>query len=222
MDVLISRKLATCDACVCPDTIDLMDTQHAHTPLSRPSAEERRALREGAEARIAGLPASPTAEQLAQMPLAMQHLLHELQVHQIELEMQNDELRRTQAALDTAQAHYFDFYDLAPVGYCTVSSKGLISQANLTLARLIGVTRDMLVAQPFSQFVEPQDQDTFHFFRQNLLDSGKTLTCELRVKGSDGTPCWVSLAALAVPADDGSIALRMVLSDITERKQAKK
>lgn len=90
----------------------------------RPSAEERRALREGAEVRFAQLPASPLAEQLAQMPLAMQQVLHELQVHQIELEMQNDELRRAQAELGTAQANYFDFYDLGPVGYCTVMPRG--------------------------------------------------------------------------------------------------
>jgi diguanylate cyclase (GGDEF)-like protein/PAS domain S-box-containing protein len=178
------------------------------------------ALRQRAESRFTALPASPTAEQLAQMPLAMQHLLHELQVHQIELEMQNDELRRAQAALDSARAHYFDFYDLAPVGYCSVNDKGLISHANLTLARLMGVTRDRLVAQPLSQFIVAEDQDTLHFFRQSLLDSGDTLTCELRLKRSDGTPCWVSLAALPVPADDGRSALRMVLSDITERKQA--
>jgi PAS domain S-box-containing protein len=150
----------------------------------------------------------------------MQHLLHELQVHQIELEMQNEELRRAQAALDTAQAQYFDFYDLAPVGYCTLNAKGLISQINLTLARLLGVARGMLVAQALSQFIVPQDQDSLHFFRRNLLDCGKTLTCELRIKRSDGMPCWVSLVGLAVPADDGSVALRMVLSDITERKQA--
>jgi diguanylate cyclase (GGDEF)-like protein/PAS domain S-box-containing protein len=182
--------------------------------------EERQALRERAESHFAGLPASATAEQLAQMPLAMQHLLHEMQVHQIELEMQNEELRRAQVALDTSQAHYFDFYDLAPVGYCTLDAQALISQANLTLARLLGVTRDMLVAQALSLFIVAEDQDIFYFFRQSLLESGQTLTCELRLKRHDSTPCWTSLAALAVPADNGSRALRMVLSDITERKQA--
>src|ERR1035437_1659818 len=75
---------------------------------------------------------------------ATQQLLHELQVHQIELEMQNDELRRTQLQLDAARAHYFDLYDLAPVGYCTVSEQGLILEANLTAASLLGMPRSAL------------------------------------------------------------------------------
>ena len=71
----------------------------------------------------------------------MQHLLHEHQVHQIELEMQNDQLRTAQLALDIERARYFDLYDLAPVGYCTVSDAGLILQANLKAATFLGMAR---------------------------------------------------------------------------------
>ncbi|MDD2881029.1 MAG: EAL domain-containing protein [Rhodoferax sp.] len=196
-----------------------MDKLPAHA-APQPSVEVRLALRQRAESRFAGLPESPTAAQLAQMPLAMRHLLHELQVHQIELEMQNEELRRAQTTLDTERAHYFDFYDLAPVGYCTLDAQGLIGQVNLTTARLMGVTRDRLVARPLSQFIVAEDHDVFYLFRQRLLESGQTVSCELRIKRIDGSFVWVSLAALAVPADDGSTALRLVLGDITERKQA--
>src|ERR1700682_3584242 len=71
-------------------------------------------------------------------------LLHDLRVHQIELEMQNEELRRTQEALEASRARYFDLYDLAPVGYFTISNKGLILEANFTAATLFGVARGAL------------------------------------------------------------------------------
>jgi diguanylate cyclase (GGDEF)-like protein/PAS domain S-box-containing protein len=197
-----------------------MENPAAHPAPSQPSPEERLALRQSAEARFAAQPVSRTAAQEALMPLAMQHLLHELQVHQIELEMQNDELRRAQAELDSARTHYFDFYDLAPVGYCSVDEQGLISQANLTTAALMGLMRDSLLEQPISHFILAQDQDIFYFFRQKLLASGESLTCELRMVRADGTWFWVSLAALVVPTENGTSTLRMVLSDISERKQA--
>src|SRR5512141_3521601 len=80
-------------------------------------------------------------------------LLHELRVHQIELEMQNEELRRTQLELNASQSRYFDLYDLAPVAYCTLSEKGLILQANLAAGAMLGQARSALVKQVFTKFV---------------------------------------------------------------------
>ena len=79
-------------------------------------------------------------------------MLHDLRVHQIELEMQNEELRRTQADLEASRARYFDLYDLAPVGYFTISERGLILEANLTAATLLGVARGALIKQPLTRF----------------------------------------------------------------------
>src|SRR5664279_3368242 len=86
-------------------------------------------------------------------------LLHELQVHQIELEMQNEELRRAQGELEASRARYFDLFDLAPVGYFTLSEQGLILEANLTGAGLLGVGRRALVKQSLTRFILLEDQD---------------------------------------------------------------
>jgi PAS domain S-box-containing protein len=177
-------------------------------------------MRQRAELQLDNQPALPSAKQQALPPKSVKHLLHELEVHQIELEMQNEELRRTQTELDSSQARYFDFYDLAPVGYCSVSGEGLIKQANLTTATMLGVCRNDLLGQYFSQFIVSTDQDVFYLFRQRLLANQKTTDCELRLAQTNGTPFWVHLVAIAIAEGDGSFSLRLVLNDIAERKRA--
>ena len=83
-----------------------------------------------------------------------QRALHELRVRQIELEMQNEQLREAHAALDVSRARYFDLFDLAPVGYCTISPKGLILKANLTAATMLGTERRALTKWRFSHFIQ--------------------------------------------------------------------
>ena len=113
-----------------------------------PEADAGQALRKRAEA-LAGERAGEMPEDLEAAPLeAALRALHELRVHQIELEMQNEELRRTQEELEVSRMRYFDLYDLAPVGYFTLNEKGLILEANLTAAKLLGVARGVLVKQP--------------------------------------------------------------------------
>lgn len=197
-----------------------MDNPEARSAPGRPASADRLALRQSAEKRHADRPMSVPAEQPAVSQLAMQHLLQELQVHQIELETQHDELPPAQTVLGAAQANYFDFHDLAPVGYCLVDDGGLITQANLTTAGLLGVMREVLIGQPVSRFIVADDQDTFRLFRQELLASDASLTCELRMYRADDSSFWVSLSALAVAAENGTAALRMVLTDMTERKSA--
>ena len=153
-------------------------------------------------------------------PEAMRQTLHELQVHQIELEMQNEELRRAQLQLDSARARYFDLYDLAPVGYCTVSEQGLILEANIAAATLLGMTRSSLVGQRFSRFIATSHQDSFYLYRKQLLASGEQQGCEPQMLKSDGTPVWVTLQATAENNTDGVSVLRVVMSDATERRQA--
>lgn len=151
---------------------------------------------------------------------AIRQVLHELSVHQIELELQNDELRRAQVQLADANARYFDLYDLAPVGYGTISATGLIQQANLRAATLLGLTRSKLVNRSFFQFIRQTDQDSFYLLRRRLIDTGKTQTDELRMVKSDGSQFWVQLVASVVLDEERVPTQRIVLTDVSVRKQA--
>jgi signal transduction histidine kinase/ActR/RegA family two-component response regulator len=167
----------------------------------------------------------------------IRRMLYELQVHQIQLEMQNEELRRTQEELNAARARYFDLYDLAPVGYVTLSGKGEILEANLTASTLLGTARGALVLQPITRFILRDDQDTYYLHRKLLLETGESQVCELRMVKNNGMTFWARLeAATAQRPSTGSAqalphgpiqadfkdapACRVILSDITERKQA--
>ena len=151
----------------------------------------------------------------------LKRLVHELQVHQIELEMQNEELRRTQTELEASRTRYFDLYDLAPVGYFTLSENGAILEANVTGAGLLGVGRSDLLKQPLTHFILPDDQDIFYNHRRRLSATHSPQVCELRMIRKDAAPFWVRVEAKA-PQDDenGEPIYRVVLSDITEQKRA--
>jgi len=146
--------------------------------------------------------------------------LHELRVHQIELEMQNEELLVVQAELEKNRSRYFDLYDLAPVGYCTLSGQGLILEANLTAATLLGRARDELVKKPIFGFIFKEDQDIYYLNRKKLLETGEPQGCELRLLKPDDALIWVHLTETAAQAKDGASLFRVVISDITERQRA--
>lgn len=147
-------------------------------------------------------------------------LIHELRVHQIELEIQNEELQRAQEELEASRALFVDLYDFAPVGYVTVSEAGLILEANLTAAHQLGVGRSGLVMQPFTRFILPEDQDIYYHHRKVLFETGAQQTCELRLLRRDVLPLWVLLkATAAADGDKGQPVCRVILTDITERKQ---
>jgi PAS domain S-box-containing protein len=183
------------------------------------SQPDKAARRQQAEAK-AGQKAATAPENLAALgPEAFGQMLHELQVHQIELEMQNEELRRVQAELDASRARYFNLYDLAPVGYCTLSEAGLILDANITAATLLGATRSELVKQPLSRFILKEDEDIYYHHRQQLFMTGQPQACELRMAKPDGAAFCARFDATATQAEDGTPLCRLVMSDITERKR---
>lgn len=153
-------------------------------------------------------------------PEMVQPLLYELRVHQIELEMQNEELRRAQEELDAARARYFDLYDLAPAGYLTLSETGLILEANLAAARLLGVARSALIKQPLTRFIHRQMQDQYYSHRKLLFETGEPQRCEFQMAKEDGTAFWARLEANASQDADGTSTCRVVMSDMTESKRA--
>jgi PAS domain S-box-containing protein len=153
-------------------------------------------------------------------PETARQMLHELRVHQTELEMQNEELRRTQAELEAARARYFDLYDLAPVGYCTVSEAGLITEANLTAAALLGADRGALISQPITRFIHKEDQDLYYRHRTQLFDNSAAHGYELRMAPVNTVSFWAQLKTTLAQADDGTPVCRLVFSDISERKRA--
>lgn len=149
-----------------------------------------------------------------------QRQLHELLVHQIELEMQNDELRRAQMELEEARARYLDLYDFAPVGYCTLSEDNRILEANLTAVGMLGMPRGALISQPITRFIHRDDQDAYYLHKQQLFDTGEPQALELRMIKCDGTFFWAHITANAIRDADGDSKCRVAIGDVTERKLA--
>ena len=147
--------------------------------------------------------------------------LEDLHIYQTELEMQNDELRKAQANLEALSKRYFDLYDLAPVGYCTVNLNGLISEANLTAARLLGVTRTELVKKPFSRFIAKGYQNLYYWHKKKLLETGCAQRVELQMLKKDIAEknVWVHLESTLAHSEDGTPIIRTAISDFTEQKQ---
>ena len=174
-------------------------------------------LREQAEERLRA-----THRDVAAMPVKdVQQLVHELQVHQIELEMQNDELRRTQLELEAAHDRYVELYDFAPAGHLTLDRSGTIVEANLRAGTLLGINRKELIGQSLALFIASDDQGTFHWHCQETLKTGTRQTCEVDLRKEAGASCCVLLASLAVSGKPGRIThLRTSLLDISDRKRA--
>ncbi|MEI6287498.1 MAG: PAS domain-containing sensor histidine kinase [Bacillota bacterium] len=174
-------------------------------------------LRKLAEERLRNRALS-ASDETAMSAEQMRQALYELRVHQIELELQNEELRRVQLELEASKAHYFDFYNLAPVGYCTISATGLLQDMNLTFAAMLAIVRSKLIHKPFNQFVWGADCDRYYLFIKKLFATGEPQVCELRLVKADQTTLWAMLTASRATGADGAPECRLVVSDISERK----
>jgi PAS domain S-box-containing protein len=184
--------------------------------MIKQAAELRRRAEELAPRHTPPSPADPEST----LPTWAVDMIHELRVHQLELEMQNEELRVAQVKLDEAKARYFDLYDLAPIGYFTLDEFGVIKQANLYASLRLGMSRVALVQQHFSRFIFIEDQDNFYLHRRKLSVIDSAGSWDLRMVRQDGTKFWAHLDATASQEADGSPLLRVAMGDISERKHA--
>ena len=151
----------------------------------------------------------------------VQDLIEDLHIHQIELEMQNEELRRAQLELERARNQYSDLYDFAPVGYFTVSEKGVILETNLTGAAMLGVERRLLTGMHFFRFITRDTQDVFYYHRRKLFETKTKQNCELKLTTEDGTEFSAQLESILVQdVEDNIRRIRTTVSDISERKKA--
>lgn len=146
-------------------------------------------------------------------------LVHELQVHQIEIEMQNDELRRAQAEIEESRSKYTDLYDFAPAVYFTLKAGGEIVEVNLTGACLLNIDRGKLLRRLLSAFVDPSYQWVFTEHFRKTFSQGEEIHCELKMVREGGKPFHALLSSIS--SNYGSTpGVRTIITDITDRKRA--
>lgn len=146
-------------------------------------------------------------------------LIHELQVHQMELQLQNEELRQARVQLADSRDRYVELFEFAPVGYVTLNDDGVIKSANLTAARLLGIERGLLVQTKLSRFIAPLDQDAAYLHRQDVFASQHRRDCELQMLTADKTPLFIRLESVAV-GDGDARQIHTALVDVTRRQAA--
>lgn len=187
---------------------------------SKPNESKKRTHRHSSNISSEGGEQGTAASHAGLSPEAARLMLHELQVNQIQLEMQNEELRRTQVALEASQALYFNFYNFAPVGFWAITPHGLIVEANTTIATMLGVARSSLIRQRMTRFIFPEDLDSYYLELKQLFESGAATNCELRLVKKDGAVFWVRIeSTMVTDVEEGSLC-RAVISDINDRKKA--
>jgi two-component system, cell cycle sensor histidine kinase and response regulator CckA len=144
-------------------------------------------------------------------------LAHELQVYQIELEMQNDELRKSRLQLEESRQNYLDLFDNAPVGYLTLDENGTILEANLTVAEMLSSVAYLLVNSIFHHYIPRDDQDTFYVYLKKVFASeAQKHTCQIKLHGKDSIEFYARLDSIPKQDIDGNIACRTTVTDITE------
>ncbi|MGZ5001253.1 MAG: putative bifunctional diguanylate cyclase/phosphodiesterase, partial [Methylomonas sp.] len=174
---------------------------------------ERKTLRDQAEKQLGGQPApGTTASPNEKM------LLHELQVHQIELEMQNEALQQAQDAERTSLARYTELFDFAPIAYFNLAQDGSILQTNLCGARLLGRDRSDLVGRPLLHFVCEPNRPAFTSLLHNVLAGHEPITCEVCLETAIATS-WVRIEGTPDRQQHGYL---LAVMDITDRKRAEK
>jgi CRP-like cAMP-binding protein len=204
--------------CECYRVVRVENERLFHlTPVNLPGDRARpnpATLRKRAEARLKqAQPAIPSA------PPDTERLLHELQVHQIELEMSNEALRHAYDEADALRRKYADLYDFAPLAYFTLDAVGIIVQLNLAGAILLGIQRSQARPYRFAAFVDPAFLPVFNRFHEEVLQGKCREKCELLLTATSQRP--ETMVSIEAVADESGRECRMVVFDISEEKQDK-
>ncbi len=158
---------------------------------------------------------------MEKMPVEdVRKLVEELQIHQIELEMQNEELRSIQYELEQSRKKYSDLYDFAPVGYLTINEEGRIVEANLTAAKQLGMERSILIGKPFNLYAAEDYREELHIHLRKVFKTKQPHTCEIKLNGRSLTNSYVQLDSTYLLDSDGQNLTRTTMTDISDRKQA--
>ncbi|MEZ6120058.1 MAG: PAS domain S-box protein [Pirellulaceae bacterium] len=151
----------------------------------------------------------------------LQRLVHEFQVHQIELELQNEELRRTQFELAEARDRYSDLYEFAPVGYLTIQKNGQILEANLTATTLLCIERGKLLNRKFTDFLPPESYEVWQMYLRDVFRNQGLQRCELDMLTAEGTRMTIRLESLVACDTDGvPVWCRTTIIDVSQQKAA--
>jgi PAS domain S-box-containing protein len=188
--------------------VQFLDANRSHA--SNQIREKTHELRKRAEAFLDNQPEAIRDS----TPEDVHLLVHELHVHQIELEMQNDELRRAQAEIESSRNRYSFLYDAAPIGYFTLDQYGKILEVNLTGATYLGVERTKLVNQSLSRYISRRHQNVFRQHRLDVLQTLVPRSCEIQLKAKNGTPFYVRMNSIAV--QDADYLFNRLLTAVTD------
>jgi len=177
----------------------------------------KRKLRHQAEALLKGQPAN--LKDLSHNDI--QELVYELEVHQVELSLQNESLREAQDKLAISNDRYTDLFDFSPSGYFICDTQGLILEANLTGCQLLEVARTQVIGKPFSKFVSTESQDTYFLYRQKTNRSAKPDYCKLKLKRKNNSTFTAQLESItAEDPENGLVQCRISITEILEVKEA--
>jgi two-component system, cell cycle sensor histidine kinase and response regulator CckA len=181
------------------------------------TVEEADELRKKAETKLQTEAITRASHELSARDAAK--MLHELQVHQIELEMQNEELRRAQVELEESRRRYLNLFEFAPVGHLVLDEQGVILEVNHTLAKRLRIERHRLVHKPFLLNVAREDRDSFYLHLRRTAQSDQEQTCDIKLLTGDGTEYHVHLSSTTGKDSRGRLVHNISVTDISVRKR---
>jgi PAS domain S-box-containing protein len=183
--------------------------------LDKTDPEPNPALRSRAEEKFAILPKRKTVT-----GVDAEKLVHELQVHQIELEMQNDELQQAIARVEEMRGRYADLYDFSPAGHVTLDHSGIVIEANQTITLLMGHDKDFLLQKPFLSFVYPEAKDAFSTYFRTCISSEHCAAIETIISRKDNTFFHAQVETMGFRGKSNPPRqFLLAIFDITERKK---